>query len=115
MSLASDVETYCTTTLGMCGKFPDCDVKVVFFKEGTVTATVEAKMTGGEAETKQQVQNDIKKAPANNIESGVTVAPGTVSQTNFDGCAIAKCAENKGDCDKDDQCMDGLKCGMNNC
>jgi len=111
---ASTVETYCTVTLGMCGKFPDCEVKVVFFKSGSQTATVEAKMTGGEAETKQQVQNDIAKAPDNAID-GDAVAPGTVSLTNFDECAITKCAENKGDCDTDEQCEDGLKCGMNNC
>ena len=25
------------------------------------------------------------------------------------------CGENEGDCDSDDECQDGLKCGSNNC
>jgi len=43
-----------------------------------------------------------------------TTASGT--PTDFQKCSsTSKCAENEGDCDDDDGCNTGLKCGVNNC
>ena len=36
-------------------------------------------------------------------------------EIDFDACATETCGVGEGDCDNDDECGPGLKCGVNNC
>ena len=40
---------------------------------------------------------------------------GTVINGKFGFCACHSCSELEGDCDFNDQCQEGLRCGTNNC
>ena len=40
---------------------------------------------------------------------------GNVTNGNIGFCACKSCSENKGDCDSDNDCEQGLACGSNNC
>ena len=39
----------------------------------------------------------------------------TISNEQVGFCYCNTCSENEGDCDVDNECVDGLACGSNNC
>jgi len=46
---------------------------------------------------------------------GYVTSDGTGSTKDWDFCSKSSCKEDEGDCDWDDQCRPGLKCGFDNC
>merc|ERR1712048_454038 len=114
MDRQTELDTYCTTTLNMCGIYPTCEITILLFKEGSQIVTGQADMRGGLDETRKQVEDSIAEAPNNQLD-GADVQAGRVSDINFDGCELEECAVGAGDCDDDSQCAGDLKCGVNNC
>ena len=39
----------------------------------------------------------------------------SVTNGNLGFCSCQSCSENEGDCDSNNECLDGLVCGLNNC